>query len=722
MFTTAEEYKKVLVKTVSEYDALLAHMQNYPLIAMDTETTGLNTMTAKLMGMSFYFGTGTGYYVIGDVVKTRTRELEALMKRIVFAYHNAKYENQICHFELGIQTLVPGMFCDTIVLDHILDPDEGHKLKECLRRYFNWDVKDYDELFDGEPLEHVPPERVYEYGCVDAIGTYELLLYHLPKLEEFSTIVELDTAVIPVISDMEMLGIRMDTKFLNAYKAPLLKQIEILKQEVFSIAGGEFDIASAAQIGEILFGRLQLPPPGLTKTGKWQTGALVLEQLAANHPIASKILEYRELVKMEHDYVSKIVGLLGPDNICRASYNQTVVPTGRLASSCGKLTGGACNIQQIPKRGKVLISDSMLTEEEVANFKSVGAKVEENPATGTFKVELVVKPRKGFIPREGRYLISADYKAIEFRIMVLLSNERTIIDEILNGIDVHVSTACTVFGVTAESVTPEMRDTAKMLNYAVLYGMDYHGLMTRLRITEDEAKLLYARFMTRIPKTVEWIKDVQIFAMKNGYIKTFFGRRRFIKDLIKCKDETDPKLRRKMISKGLRGAVNSVVQGSAADIMRMAMVRVNNAFSTNFSTKVDLLASLHDQILAEADNDVPVNEALRVVKEAMEFPVTGWDLPLEVEFELGPSWGEPKKAFYEVAGRNELVITLPSSIAQSKLVQFKHSLKKLKGTKPIVVVTAEGQSIVCKEQVPASDEVVLAVRGILGPEVGITWR
>lgn len=723
-FKPIAEYEKILIKDQDSFDRMLEDLEREAThFGFDVETNHLNTLVAKLVGASFYWGSGKAYYATSEVILPRLELLQYLFKRKFTICQNIKYEAQIGYmhgwnmFEAG-----HGRWSDTLVEDYVVDADQDHGLKDQEKRYFGWERPNYEDLFGDIPLDMIAPERIADYGCLDSISAYELHYFNKERLKGLESVLALDLAVIPVISRMEHQGFRMDVDFLSAYSLPLAKKILETQELIYQLAGTQFDIASPAQCGEILFDVLKLPPvSGRTKTGKWKTSALVLDQLSNRHPIVPKITEYRELVKMKLNYVDSILERLGGDGICRASYLTCLVPTGRLASTKGNLTGGACNIQQIPKRGQILVGVSKLTPEEVEVYKRVGATLE--PIEGTessFNVELPVKPRRAFIARNGYYLLSADYKAIEFRIILMMSNERRIVEEILGGVDVHVATAADIFGIPMDLVTPDQREAAKTLNYAVLYGMNYTGLMTRLKITEEEAKLIFNRFMLRIPNIQAWIKEVQNFAKREKYIKTYFGRKRIIYDLIKYKDIPDPKERRKLFQRGLRGSVNSVVQGTGADIMRMALVRIDEAIKP-FGDDVHFLGNMHDQGILEVRKEIPKNDMMGVIRGAMEFPVEGWDLPIEIEFETGKNWGDVKKCFYEHPNRSALDVKVSGTVTSDMLLRTKKILAKYPGSYPVTVHMG-GREIQCKETVIAADDVSLGLKGIYGSAAEVSWR
>lgn len=715
------EYTKVLIRTEDELTEMFDAISNAAtVVGFDIETTSLNTLVAALVGGSFYWGSGTAYYCPAPLLIPQILRLQEMFDSKLVVIHNAKYEDQVCRMHQMYP--LSGRWTCSQVEDYIVNPDEAHGLKDCEKRYFGWDPRTYEECFGETPLDLVHPEQIYEYACVDAIGAYELHLHNRPRLEGLREILALDLAVLPIVSKMEHLGIPVDVEFLSSYKIPLQNKIDEARAEIFRLAGTEFEIDSPAQVGEILHGFLGIPAAaGRTKTGRWKTSALALEQLANRHPIVPKIIEYRELVKMKTNYVDSILDRLGPDGICRPSYLQCAVPTGRLASSRGNLTGGACNIQQIPKRGKILTSTARLTPEEQEVYRKVGATL--YPIEGSessFDIELPVKPRRAFVARPGYYILSADYKAIEFRIMVVLANEIKIIAEILGGVDVHVATACDVFGVTPDKVSSEMRESAKTLNYAVLYGMDYHGLMTRLKITEEEARLIYTRFMQRIPNIQAWIKQVQEFAKKNHYIKTYFGRRRYLNELIKYREIADPRERKRVFARGLRGSVNSVVQGTGADIMKMAMVRVDAAIRP-FGDDFHQLAPVHDQVLCECRKTLAPNDMMGILREAMQFPIEGWDLPMEVEFEIGPNWGDVKKAYYEVPNRTSLEVkVVTAGVTPDMLKKARDKMKKYPGSKQ-VNIHMSGSVLPCKEKVLAADDICLDLKGIFGASAEVAW-
>lgn len=342
----------------------------------------------------------------------------------------------------------------------------------------------------------------------------------------------------------------------------------------------------------------------------------------------------------------------------------------------------------------------------------VMAPEELNPelmtTTKLYKLTLPIKIRKAFVARPGFYLLSGDYKAIEFRIMLLMAHEDGVIEEIKNGLDVHVETAKFIFGL--DKVSDQERDAAKVFNYGLSYGMDVSGIRDRLKCTDEQARHYYNKFFERMPSVTQWLEEVKQFAKRNGYVKTYFGRKRYLRDVTEAKNEPTPQLRRKRFARGMRGAVNTVVQGTAADIMRIALARCGEAIKPYMEKDLGYnLGSIHDQMLSEFRNEVPLSEAVHYMKSSMEFPIPGWALGMEVDFSQGPSWAGLKKIKFEKPEDQQKVVVCVSpevsKIPPEVLKGFRGVLQSSPGKCSVVVLWGQ-KAIPCADKVKVCPELL----------------
>jgi len=371
-----DEYKFVPITEPDEFDKILVDMSKVEEIAVDTETSSLDTLTLELLGMSFCWEPGWAYYVPKEVVLSRLEPLQYLWDTKTLIWANAKFEIQVCK-RVGLRPPTADRFIDIIAWDYLLDPDIGHGLKAQAKRYGDWDMTDFEDLTDDVSFDKLSIVKQTNYAAADAAATYEIRHQLHKRIKYFGDLVGMDNAIIPVLSDMELTGIAMDTEVLKAYRAPLQMKLRHLKSEMFELAGKDFEPDSPAQVGDVLYNVLNMPVTKRTKKGKASTNALALEQLVGRHPIVQKIIDYREFTKLKTNFVEGVLkGVSKVDGACHASYLTTIVPTGRLACGTGSIGGGGYNVQQIPKKGKVVELEGDFTEDQIKMFKVLGAEVE----------------------------------------------------------------------------------------------------------------------------------------------------------------------------------------------------------------------------------------------------------------------------------------------------------------------------------------------------------
>lgn len=440
-------------------------------------------------------------------------------------------------------------------------------------------------------MRQVPLEQQTEYAVEDADITLQLASHFRPELTEAKTedlFKDIEIPLLSVLADMELEGINLDVAFLNSLSEELNSDIKNLETSIYEAAGEEFNIASPKQLGEILFGKLKLvDKPKKTKTGQYSTAEDVLSYLAQDHEIIKNIIEYRGLAKLKSTYIDAL-----PDQVeevtgrVHTDYMQTVAATGRLSSNNP-------NLQNIPIR----------TER--------GRQV-----------------RKAFIPRDENYtLLAADYSQIELRIIAALSDETTMIEAFKNGEDIHASTASKVFNVPLEEVTREQRSNAKTVNFGIIYGVSAFGLSNQTDLSRGESKELIEAYYETYPKLKKYMAELVDFARDNGYVQTVLGRRRYLKDINS----------RNAVVRGAaeRNAVNAPIQGSAADIIKIAMINIHKKLTQgNFKTK--MLLQVHDELVFDA-HKTELEEVTLLIKTEMENAYK-LAVPLDVEIGIGENW------------------------------------------------------------------------------------
>lgn len=584
------------------------------LYSFDIETTSLDVLRAEMVGVSICSKERVAFYIKWESIKGVIFDsLKSLLETVPGVYSGGKYDYAV----LSRQGISPLIGADIVVMQYVLDPDNTARgvsmgLKDTALRILGIRMTEFEEMTGGGPIELVEEQSLIDYAAADADMT--LRLYNNLK-EEFSKNPELlsplaiDTAIIPVVAKMEMRGILIDKPYLENAETLLAPVIESLRMKIMAEAGVPFEIDSGAQLGKILFEHMGLPAGAKTPNGRYKTSEPELSKLAEDYKIVRLVLEYKDLNKMCGTFVKGIMkGVSDLDGCCHTSFLTTVVPTGRFASSTGNVGGGGYNIQQIPK-GKIELSDGQ-----------------------TFSM------RRSFIPHPGCKILEADYKAIEFRIFLNMCKQEKIIDEILNNVDVHVQTYAEIFGLDPKNVSKDQREQGKTFNYGLLYGMAPFSLAGRIKSTEDQARYIIEKFFERHDRIWEYSRQIEAFAKRNKYIQTFFGRRRTMYDLLSGD--------RKLYGKGLRGSVNSVIQGTGADIMRIALSRLE-ASCNPFGEHIRLLLTVHDSVVLEYDASVPDWLAYKTVKEAMEFDIPEWRLPMEVDIKAGTTWADAKELNWE---------------------------------------------------------------------------
>jgi DNA polymerase-1 len=570
-------------------------------VCFDTETTGLNPLTAELVGIAFSWEATKGFYVPFPEDKNEAQEIIEQL-RPFFESESIEKIGQNLKYDIKVldkyNIKVKGKFFDTMLAHYLINPDMRHNMDVLSETYLNYTPVSITELIGKKgknqlSMRDVPLEKQTEYAVEDADITFQLAKHFKPELADAKTDGLFDDIEIPllhVLADMELEGINLDEKFLNALSHALNNDIAALEQKIYETAGLEFNIASPKQLGEILFDKMKLvEKPKKTKTGQYSTAEDVLSYLAKDHEIIQNVLDFRGLSKLKSTYVDALPEQVEPSTgRVHTDYMQTVAATGRLSSNNP-------NLQNIPIR----------TER--------GRQV-----------------RKAFVPRdENHTLLAADYSQIELRIIAALSEETTMIEAFKNGKDIHTSTAAKVFNVPLEEVTREQRSNAKTVNFGIIYGVSAFGLSNQTNLSRSEAKELIETYFKTYPKLRNYMSEQVDFARDNGYVQTVLGRRRYLRNINGSN----------AIVRGAaeRNAVNAPIQGSAADIIKIAMINIHKKLGEqNYKSK--MLLQVHDELVFDAYK--PELEKLKsMVKTEMENAYT-LAVPLDVEMGEGLNWLE----------------------------------------------------------------------------------
>ncbi|MFS4483970.1 DNA polymerase I [Hyunsoonleella sp. 2307UL5-6] len=597
--TTSHFYQSVASGMATKL--FIKNLTSQTSVCFDTETTGLNPLTAELVGIAFSWEIGKGFYMPFPEDKDEAQELIEQLRPF---FENETIEKVGQNLKYDIKVLakynveVKGKLFDTMLAHYLINPDMRHNMDVLAETYLNYTPISITSLIGKKgknqlSMREVPLEQQTEYAVEDADITLQLKAHFQNELGEANTQKLFDDIEIPLLSvlaAMELEGINLDETFLNSLSEALNTDILNLEKSIYETAGEAFNIASPKQLGIILFEKMKLvDKPKKTKTGQYSTAEDVLSYLAKDHEIIQNILDYRGLAKLKSTYVDAL-----PTQVEEATgrvhtdYMQTVAATGRLSSNNP-------NLQNIPIR----------TER--------GRQV-----------------RKAFVPRSEDYtLLAADYSQIELRIIAALSNEETMISAFQNGEDIHASTASKVFNVPINEVTREQRSNAKTVNFGIIYGVSAFGLSNQTDLTRSESKELIDTYYETYPKLRAYMSEQVDFARDNGYVQTVLGRRRYLKDINS----------RNAVVRGAaeRNAVNAPIQGSAADIIKIAMINIHNKLKEgNFKTK--MLLQVHDELVFDVYK-TELETIKTLVKTEMENAFK-MDVPLDVELDIGDNWLE----------------------------------------------------------------------------------
>ncbi len=568
-------------------------------VCFDTETTSLNPLEAQLVGIAFSWEPGKGFYIPFPEEKEEAQEIIEQLRPF---FESEKIEKIGQNLKYDIKVLdkyhikVKGKCFDTMLAHYLINPDMRHNMDVLAETYLNYTPISITELIGKKgknqmSMREIPLDQQTEYAVEDADITFQLAQKFRPELADAKTedlFNDIEIPLLHVLADMELEGIKLDTEFLHSLSKDLDNDIKNLETKIYEEAGEEFNIGSPKQLGEILFDKMKLvDKPKKTKTGQYSTAEDVLSYLAKDHPIIQHVLEYRGLSKLKSTYIDALPGQVEPTTgRVHTDYMQTVAATGRLSSNNP-------NLQNIPIR----------TER--------GRQV-----------------RKAFVPRNEDYiLLAADYSQIELRIIAALSQETTMIEAFKNGEDIHASTASKVFNIPLNEVTREQRSNAKTVNFGIIYGVSAFGLSNQTDLSRGEAKDLIDTYYKTYPKLRNYISEQIDFARENGYVQTVLGRRRYLKDINGSN----------AIVRGAaeRNAVNAPIQGSAADIIKIAMINIHKKLEEgNYRTK--MLLQVHDELVFDVYKP-ELEELKTMIKTEMENAYT-LSVPLDVELGVGDNW------------------------------------------------------------------------------------
>ena len=588
--------KYYLIDSEDKRSDLVQKLLTSEILSLDTETTGTEPMEAELVGMSFSIAENEAFYV--PVPSERSEALKIVNEfRSVFENEKSLKVGQNIKYDMivlqnyGVE--VKGALFDTMIAHYVLQPELRHGMDYLAEIYLHYQTIPIDELIgpkgkNQKNMRDLAPEEVYRYACEDADVTLKLkkvLEKELKENDAEALFYEIEMPLVPVLVTIERNGVLLDTEALKASSAHFSAQLENIEKEIYALAGETFNIASPKQVGEVLFDKLKIVEKAKkTKTGQYVTSEEVLESLRHKHPVVEKILEHRGLKKLLGTYIDALPQLINPrTGRVHTSFNQTVTATGRLSSSNP-------NLQNIPIRDE--------------NGKEI---------------------RKAFIPDEGCLFFSADYSQIELRIMAHLSEDQNMIDAFRSNHDIHAATAAKIYKKEIEEVDADMRRKAKTANFGIIYGISVFGLAERMNVDRKEAKKLIEGYFETYPEVKAYMDKSVKVAQEKGYVETIFHRKRFLPDINS----------RNAVVRGYaeRNAINAPIQGSAADIIKVAMIRIHQRFLKE-GIQAKMILQVHDEL----NFSVPLNEKEKVEKIVIEEMERAY--PMQVPLKADCGWGK----------------------------------------------------------------------------------
>ena len=591
--TTHHEYK--LIETEEDAHKLFDFFITKQILCLDTETTSINPIDAELVGLSFSVEEGKAFYVAIPAERKKAERIVNIFKplyentKILKIGQNIKYDMEVL-MNYGVRLAAP-MF-DTMLAHYVLQPEQKHNMDILAETLLNYQTIHIDELIgpkgkSQKNMRDISPADICDYAAEDAditLRLYNVLKARLKEADVEDLFYNIEMPLVPVLAEMEMNGVLLDTNALAETSKVFTDRMTQIEKNIYELAGHQFNIASPKQVGEVLFGEMKIvDKPKKTKTGQYVTSEEVLQQLRSKAPIVDHILEHRGLKKLLGTYVDALPKLINPHTgHIHTSFNQAVTATGRLSSSDP-------NLQNIPVRGE--------------DGKEI---------------------RKCFIPEPGCLFFSADYSQIELRVMAHLSGDKNMIEAFREGYDIHAATAARIYKEDINDVTRDQRTKAKRANFGIIYGITVFGLAERLEISRDEAKQLIDGYFETFPQVHDYMEKAKQLAREHGYAETFFHRRRYLPDI------TSHNATVRNFAE--RNAINAPIQGSAADIIKIAMIRIYERFRRE-GIKSKMILQVHDEL----NFSVLPEEKEQVEKIVLEEMQNAY--PLQVPLVADSGWG-----------------------------------------------------------------------------------
>lgn len=596
-----QEHHYELVDSFEKRKKLIDTLTTCMAFCFDTETTGLNANVDELVGMSFSFGHHTGFYVN---LPDNFAEAETILQEFKPVFENESIGKIGQNLKFDISFLkwygveVKGRLFDTMIAHYLLQPDMRHGMDVLAENYLNYKPMPIEQLIGKKGkgqknMRNVALDLLKEYAAEDADITLQLKDIFEPKLQEAGLLDlfnEIEIPLIPVLASMESEGVNLDTDALNNFSLELGEEIMKLNDKIQEMAGVQFNVSSPKQLGEVLFLRMKIVEKAKkTKSGQYSTGEDVLAKLENKNPIIRAILDYRSLTKLKSTYVDALPLLVNPrTKRIHTSYNQTVAATGRLSSTNP-------NLQNIPIR----------TEK--------GREI-----------------RKAFVPRNADYILfAADYSQIELRIIASMSGDEAMMQAFKEGVDIHTATASKVYNIPIAEVTKDMRRNAKGVNFGIIYGISAFGLSENIGVSRKEAAEIIDNYFANYPSIKSYMESTIAFAKENGYVETIKGRRRYLKDINSAN----------AIVRGFaeRNAINAPIQGSSADMIKVAMINVYKRMQEK-KMKSRMILQVHDELVFDAHRDEV--EALKIMVEKEMSEAVSLNVPIVVDMNTGENWLE----------------------------------------------------------------------------------
>ena len=620
--TSHKEYnhEKNIIDTEDKLISLINELNKQTLFSIDVETTGINSLECDLVGISISYC--AQIQSKNNRVKINTAESDLVKSYYIPVFHqvgkqldleivteklapvlanediaktlqNAKFDYQVLkHHKMPLKNII----FDTMLASYIKDSSRKHGLKQQASDYLNYMMVEYEQLLKNSSssltIETVSIEDAASYACDDSFATLLLTKYWQENLDEkeLDLLYKIEVPLCLVLAQMEENGASIDVGYLKVIDKEIQEKLDIIESKIYGEAGEKFNINSPKQVGEILFGKLNLKAKGMRAKTGFSTSAKVLENLAEENQIAKDILEQRHLAKLKSTYVESLPALISPyDGRIHTSFNQTITSTGRLSSSNP-------NLQNIPIR------------------TALGNRIR-----GAFTAQ-----------DKDNFIISADYSQIELMLLAHISRDYNLIEDFCNDEDIHTATASKVFGIPAEEVTKEMRSRAKAVNFGIVYGQSRYGLASSLGISPFEAQDFIDRYFKTYPGVKNYMDETIKFAYAHGYVETLYGRKRYLSSGLLS---TNAKIQ----EAAQRAAINAPIQGTAADVIKLAMVRLQNDFIKN-NIKSKIIIQVHDELVIETIN-TEIEEVKELTKKAMELDQP-FLVPLKIDMYTGKSWME----------------------------------------------------------------------------------